>query len=167
VEKVDWKWEAEKILRRYKYLPTEIRSLEIQIKLAKRAGPKITPQYKLRVSSGGFSTTSSTENYVFSVEQLEERLQHAKDCKVNIEKAMTETFTPDERFIYERRFRDEFTTEATAIEMHVSIATFFRMQELLLKKVAWAMEMGVPREELPPVLEGELYVRKSPRVWDE
>jgi len=168
VEKVDWKWEAEKLLRRYKSLPAEIVSLQLQIRLAKLAGPSITPQYKLRVSSGNYSTTSSTENYVFSVEALQERLERAKINRTLIKNAIEE-MTGEELFVYERRYRDGFSVKATMVELDqkiidyrgISEASYYRLQDKILMKIALLCGIDVPEEEKPEAWRGELFVKEG------
>ena len=167
--KVDWKWEAEKLLRRYKYLPVEIMGLKSQIQLAKSAGPSITPQYKLRVSSGTPPVASSTENYVFSVEALEKRLKRERTIYETIGYVIN-SLTGGQRLIYERRYHDEFSVKATMIELDriidyrgISEASYYRMQDELLAKVAKLYGMDVPDEEVPEAWRGGLF---PPKVLD-
>ena len=167
MEKVDWKWEAEKLLRRYKYLPTEILSLKSQIQLVKASGASITPQYKLRESSGSPSAVSSTEKYVFALDALNERLKRERKIYETIGYVIN-SLTGVQCLIYERRYRDEFSVKATMIELDriidyrgISEASYYRMQDELLAKVALLYGIDVPDEAIPEAWRGKLFPPKE------
>lgn len=132
----NWKKETENLLRRYKHFDAEIKSLELQIEMTRLAGPSITPQYSERVSSGTYSTTSSTETFVMSVEMKEEKVKKIRIWQELIGIALEHALTPEEKIVYELRYRDEFLPDVVMSELKMDRRAYFKLQKQMLEKVA-------------------------------
>ena len=154
-KKPNWYRRAEKYLRQYKYMESELENMRLQLRLNRLSGTSITAQLRqVVVQSSGVSSPS--ENYVIKEESFGERIERKEIQLLMLENVM-KSFNPEEKLVYRLRYEQEKGEKAVCMKLLMSRSSYFELQKVVVMKTALLMQIEVPDEDVPEEWKGGLF----------
>lgn len=154
----EWHKKTQLLLRRYRYLPAEISSLQDKLDFYIASGPSITPAYTERVSSN-HDVSKPQEKYLAKVAELEEEIRQRQHVYRAITRSLEDALTDDERKLCKWRYLQNLPTDVIWGELGIEETSYRKMHDLVILKLAISIDeplVIVPDEDRPEEFKGLL-----------